>query len=257
MNTYVYVYLDPRKSGDYSYNEYSFCYEPFYVGIGKGSRLLDHLSYKEHYNPFLGRKINRIRKIGRFPVITKLQENLFREEAQSKEKELILKIGKFPQGPLTNLTDGGDGFTGKHTQETKDRISEKNKLIKHTKEWSEKIVLSRKQNGSYMVSEDVKEYLSELGKKRVGEKNSFYGKHHTEEWKKNHSECMEKKESKKKNKTFEEIYGTEKAKELKEKHSLVMKGKPSWNKGIKLTEEHKRKIGESHKKQKELENASF
>ena len=35
---YVYIYTDPRKSGDYSTIHSAINYEPFYVGKGKGNR---------------------------------------------------------------------------------------------------------------------------------------------------------------------------------------------------------------------------
>jgi hypothetical protein len=54
---YVYVYLDPRKKGNFNYNEYSFEYEPFYVGKGKKSRYLRHLKTNE-WNPIKNNKIN-------------------------------------------------------------------------------------------------------------------------------------------------------------------------------------------------------
>ena len=42
MEYYVYVYLDPRKSGKFKYAEMLFDFLPFYVGKGKGNRLYDH-----------------------------------------------------------------------------------------------------------------------------------------------------------------------------------------------------------------------
>ena len=58
---YVYVYLDPRKPGDYIYGEYHFDYEPFYVGKGRYNRLYIHLK-KNIYNPHFHNKIKKIQK---------------------------------------------------------------------------------------------------------------------------------------------------------------------------------------------------
>ena len=44
MESYVYVYLDPRKPGKFIYNDFSFEFEPFYVGKGYGDRAFGHLS---------------------------------------------------------------------------------------------------------------------------------------------------------------------------------------------------------------------
>jgi hypothetical protein len=32
-NSFIYVYLDPRRTGEYKYGEYKFQNEPFYVGV--------------------------------------------------------------------------------------------------------------------------------------------------------------------------------------------------------------------------------
>jgi hypothetical protein len=41
MEYYVYIILNPLKSGDFNYEEYHFDYEPFYVGNGKGKRKIN------------------------------------------------------------------------------------------------------------------------------------------------------------------------------------------------------------------------
>jgi hypothetical protein len=54
-NFYTYIYLDPRKPGNFKYGKYEFNYEPFYVGKGYNERCYIHLKCKDDY--FKTRKI--------------------------------------------------------------------------------------------------------------------------------------------------------------------------------------------------------
>jgi hypothetical protein len=138
---YVYIYFDPRQSPP----------EPFYVGRGKGNRDQSHLIEAEKYSEGVSLeiakakrlnilKINIIRKIreaGFQPIIERFRENLTLEESKKLEVELISRIGRriFGDGPLSNLTAGGEGrvvchagpmnpFYGKQcSDEHKDRLS--------------------------------------------------------------------------------------------------------------------------------------
>ena len=60
---YVYIYLDPRKPGEYVYDDLKFDFEPFYVGKGIGNRLNRHIYlYKyDNCNSFKYNKINKIK----------------------------------------------------------------------------------------------------------------------------------------------------------------------------------------------------
>jgi len=44
--SYIYVYLDPCKPGNYKYGKYKFDYEPFYVGKGRNNRWMVHIKEK-------------------------------------------------------------------------------------------------------------------------------------------------------------------------------------------------------------------
>jgi len=116
-NFYIYIYLDPRKFGKYSYKNLGFLYEPFYVGKGKNNRWKSNCGRNRHFK----RIINKIKNSGLEPIVFKLYENLNEKDSLKKEIELIEEIGcKFLRtGTLINETTGGDGISGyKHTEES-------------------------------------------------------------------------------------------------------------------------------------------
>jgi hypothetical protein len=104
---YVYVYRHPTTN------------IPFYVGMGKKDRYLSHLKEAiKHPTPVRSQgKLNTIRKIireGSQPVIQLIDTKLSKEDAIELEIFLIELIGRkdLKNGSLTNLTSGGDGYSG-------------------------------------------------------------------------------------------------------------------------------------------------
>ena len=112
---FVYAYLDPRKPGNYSYDEYNFKFEPIYIGKGSSRKqLYRHLNEAKNNfinNPIKFHKIKHILNIGLNPIILKLKENLTEIDAYELEKKLVALIGRLKNktGPLSNLKEGGQG----------------------------------------------------------------------------------------------------------------------------------------------------
>lgn len=137
---YTYVYLDPRKPGSYSYGSYTFDYEPYYVGKGKGSRI--NALCDESVNLTINSlKYNITRKIlsaGLEPVRLKVSEGLTEDEAFSLEIELIALIGRhdLKTGPLSNMTRGGDGASGMSDEFLKSRAAAIIESRKLSHSWS-------------------------------------------------------------------------------------------------------------------------
>lgn len=159
---YIYVYLDTRKKGSYSFGDFHFEYEPFYVGKGVNERYLTHLRVakgsRKGKNNLIVTKIKSILNDGFEPKIIKIIEGLTKDNYDSYEISTIKLIGKSCDGlgPLLNTTDGGDGgitWIGEHHNKGK-------KL--------EEIVGEEK-------AVELKQKLSENASKRVGELNSNYG----------------------------------------------------------------------------------
>ena len=91
MEFYVYVLLDQRTSGIWSYNDISFKNKPFYVGIGKGYRMTAHFTpYNLKKKSIKNNIINSIwNSINDYPIYYKIYKNLNIEDAMKIEVDFI------------------------------------------------------------------------------------------------------------------------------------------------------------------------
>lgn len=98
---------------------------PFYIGMGKGKRWIQHERW-HNSDQVKGPKwfiIDRMLKRGLSIPRAKLKENLTVSEALAFEIETIAKIGRYPKGPLANMTDGGDSVRGMTPEKYKARAA--------------------------------------------------------------------------------------------------------------------------------------
>lgn len=99
----------------YVYGYYLEDDTPFYIGMGKGDRIIKHLtkchSDAKAYNTPFYRKLRKLISNKSEFSYRKIKENLSQEDAWNLEKELIIKIGRkyITGGTLYNLTNGGNG----------------------------------------------------------------------------------------------------------------------------------------------------
>jgi hypothetical protein len=165
---YTYVYLDPRKPGNFIFDTLVFDYEPIYIGKGKNNRMFSHIERSKASKPGSHPFYDKIRKIvdeGFDPIVLKLDSFNEEKESLDRERELIKIIGRksHDKGSLLNLTDGGiggDTFSGQTLEKKKDireKISNSNKG----------------KNKGKKISDDQKEFLRNLYK---GKKNPEHSK---------------------------------------------------------------------------------
>ena len=155
---YTYAYLREDKT-------------PYYVGKGQRKRI-----YHQSGKPCRVPK-DKAR-------IIFLKQNLTEEDAFKHEIYMIAVFGRkdLGTGILHNRTDGGDGASGAvRSEETKQKMSEALKGRVFTEEHRKNIGKSSK-GRIFTEKSRQKMSKSQLGK-RIGQKNPWYGKNHTEETK--------------------------------------------------------------------------
>lgn len=114
---------------------------PRYVGKGKGGRMYIHERESDPRNwmknEFIELTVQMLDEVPKLKVREKLLEN----EAFETEIALIAAIGRFPAGPLVNMTDGGEGGGGAIRSENfKRHLSQRQR-----KAWSRKTPEERRQ----------------------------------------------------------------------------------------------------------------
>ena len=229
---YCYIYLDARKPGRYCFKNICLLFEPVYVGKGKNKRYLEHLVYLEkHTNLHFKYKLKKILNEG----FTKqdIENHILNipcnseQEAFDLEIKLIKEIGRsdLGLGPLVNSTNGGEGVSGQiFSKIYRSKLSESKIGRKLSSETKKKI--SEAIGGSKHPN---------FGKKILKEDHprGMLGKIHSQETKNKMSNSL----SGTNHPMFEKHHSDDTRRKMTESHT----GKP-------LSEEHKRKISESKKR---------
>ena len=264
MNYYTYIYLDPTKPGSYQYGDYTFEYEPFYVGKGSNNQLYSHLNFatgcstNAPINKHKHYKIKNILQENLKPIIFKVRENLFEQEAFELEIWLIWAIGRrdLGLGVLTNLTHGGEGLSGKiYTKNQKYNFSKLNSgknnpmYGKHpTLETRQKMSKWQQFGKNPMKgkfhSEKAREKMS-ITKK--GKPSGMLGKKHSDEVREKMSSSAKGKlkSNEHKHKISDSLKGKARSEQHNKNLSISHKGIPSPMKGKKHSDETKQKIKDS------------
>jgi translation initiation factor 2 beta subunit (eIF-2beta)/eIF-5 len=188
---YVYVYLNPLKPGKFIYDNLEFEYEPFYIGRGKSDRSEKHIWFAKNKpkegNRHKSNTINKIINEGTEPIIKFIMKDLDFTSSIDNEIKLIKLIGRndLHLGPLTNMTDGGEGTLNRvYSEETRNKLSAAAKLRTKEKNGRYKMPVSEITREKIRQTQIGKTYSDEVNKSKglPKEKNPMYGKSVYDVW---------------------------------------------------------------------------
>jgi hypothetical protein len=128
---YVYALLRP-------------CGTPFYIGKGCGRRWEEHIHKVRRGRSHKDNIIAKIIDQGGTIIKVKWTEGLSDQDALFHERMIIASLGRFPNGPLVNKTEGGDGPA--LTPEIKAKMSAAGKGRKQSPEWIANKAAARRRN---------------------------------------------------------------------------------------------------------------
>lgn len=135
----------------------------FYVGKGKGNRILDKNNRNKHWKHIVS-------KVGSFEA-KKVIENSDEELILLVEQERIDQLKRIGI-KLCNLTDGGEGTSGRVlSEESKAKIG-----VRHSQESYDRALEKRKEKYPF-----TPEHIKNLSLARQGDKNYMFGKTHSQE----------------------------------------------------------------------------
>ena len=209
--TYRYIYKITCTAGSFKDKFYFGQHTTTNLDDGyKGSGILIQKYYKKHPNDFIKEIIS------------------FHNSDESLDKaEIDIIQAVLNDVNCLNIAAGGHGgFTGYHTEETKQKLSEIhkgkptwNKGLHNSEEARKKMSEAKKgkptwNKGLHNSEEAVKKQINSLKEYYKSHDGSFLGKKHTEEARKKMSEA-------KKGKHYPKL-------------SEALKGRQAWNKGLKM-----------------------
>lgn len=146
-----YVYVLYREDG----------ITPFYIGMGVRDRWKHHETrWKYEKRSHKTAIIKSMQQRGIVVPKAKLAEGLSLGDAITMEMRLIAEIGREPNGPLTNLTDGGEGVFGLSPEKIAERTASLKRTYSEHPELRERLSTIQRTRPRTPLSEEHRAKLS-------------------------------------------------------------------------------------------------
>ncbi len=140
----------------------------FYIGKGRGRRSEESATARTAGRNILKeRAIKKTLRILRQVPVVIIADGLSETEAYDLERAFIAAIGRYPNGPLVNLSDGGEGFSDP-TGTTAEKIRRSLTGFKHSPEARENMRLA---HIGHPVSEETRAKMRAIMRERASRRS--------------------------------------------------------------------------------------